>query len=412
MGARYSMYTFALHRAASQEDISEIKRILEMGVDINQCDTFKQTPLHVASSKGRTDNVEFLLENGSYIHSKDSNGSTALHLATDFGYPDTVEVLLSKGAFVKTKDDNNYTPLHWACIHGHIDIVLLLLEHGADIGATDCWLWTPLHWACYHGHIDLIDVLFENGAKFDAEDHEGNVPGVKFSKWIDEKKQMAVQDKIHDLLQRVEMDALKISLCRENSWFEKRPSITGSPYVAKQDKKLRNQLSVEQENRKYLEVQLKSLKKELCAARKDRLQVESDLELVRKKSKDVSLTNSDTENNEDEESFFGSRMKLSLESKFVDEIYSPASPASNISQSVLKHSKPQHKSSKQRGGLRQRVSSRKSSESATPETTSSASESPNPSRIIQDFLSSNDSSSEISDQDSSQCQRDEITPSS
>ena len=50
-----------LYHAVSNNDISEVKRLIKLGADIDKADIYGKTPLHVAMEKGYTDIVDILL---------------------------------------------------------------------------------------------------------------------------------------------------------------------------------------------------------------------------------------------------------------------------------------------------------------------------------------------------------------
>ncbi|MDE4996692.1 ankyrin repeat domain-containing protein, partial [Francisella tularensis subsp. holarctica] len=66
-----SNLTFELSWAASAGDLSEIKRAVALGVDINKCDYDKRTALHLAAAEGHEDIVKNLIRKGADINAID-----------------------------------------------------------------------------------------------------------------------------------------------------------------------------------------------------------------------------------------------------------------------------------------------------------------------------------------------------
>ena len=92
------------------------------------------TWLHVAASRGELDIVKKLLELGSNINMLEGvNGGGALNEAASSGHIDIVRYLLSCGANLDldvSKPERN--PLFGAISNGHVDLTKLLIESGID----------------------------------------------------------------------------------------------------------------------------------------------------------------------------------------------------------------------------------------------------------------------------------------
>lgn len=66
-----SNLTFELVWAASTGDVSEVKRTIALGVDINKGDYDKRTALHLAAAEGHEDIVKYLVRKGADINATD-----------------------------------------------------------------------------------------------------------------------------------------------------------------------------------------------------------------------------------------------------------------------------------------------------------------------------------------------------
>lgn len=77
-----------------------IKKMLDMGMDVNQVDPGGLTPLMVASKKGDIEIIRLLLERGANVNALCPIGRSALVFAAEHGNRRAVEVLLAAGAKV------------------------------------------------------------------------------------------------------------------------------------------------------------------------------------------------------------------------------------------------------------------------------------------------------------------------
>lgn len=69
--------------SAASGDLESIIRLMNRGLDINEGDYDKRTPLHLAVSAGHIDIIKHLIENGANINCRDRWGATPLNDAKD-----------------------------------------------------------------------------------------------------------------------------------------------------------------------------------------------------------------------------------------------------------------------------------------------------------------------------------------
>ncbi len=91
-----------LKDALSRLDLSDVKRAVEMGADVNQRLDNKETPLMLAVFN--TDILRYLITKGADVNAVDSNGYTALHYATDYDIEESARILLDAGALSTIKN--------------------------------------------------------------------------------------------------------------------------------------------------------------------------------------------------------------------------------------------------------------------------------------------------------------------
>ena len=88
--------TYRAIYAASVGDISELKRLVAHGHDLNTADYDGRTPLHLAGAEGQFDAVRYLLDQGVLKTPKDRWGNTPLADAERHGRSDVAEILVPK----------------------------------------------------------------------------------------------------------------------------------------------------------------------------------------------------------------------------------------------------------------------------------------------------------------------------
>jgi len=107
------------------------KLLFEHGMDPNQPDWLRVTPLHHFARKGELEKAAIFIEHGADLHARDEDiCSTPLGWAAKYGQTLMVEFLLRRGAKPNLPDDPPWaTPHAWASRRGHEQIVRLLTEY-------------------------------------------------------------------------------------------------------------------------------------------------------------------------------------------------------------------------------------------------------------------------------------------
>uniref|UniRef100_A0A7S4Q8F5 Ankyrin repeat protein n=1 Tax=Alexandrium monilatum TaxID=311494 RepID=A0A7S4Q8F5_9DINO len=105
-----------------------------------------------AAHSGDTAEVRKLLQLGFDIETRDDRNRTPIYHAAGSGHAEAVGLLLEERASVQVGDDEGHLPLHAAAMHGHVEVVVRLLESPlTDVSAATCHGCTPLHFAACEG---------------------------------------------------------------------------------------------------------------------------------------------------------------------------------------------------------------------------------------------------------------------
>jgi ankyrin repeat protein len=169
-----------LCKAAEDADLSEVARLVNSGVDINEPGGIhKETALCASAGTGHLEVADFLLAHGAHVENADCDGFTALHYCARPNYhggPDKESVgrrneiarhLLEHNASVNARIRHGDTPLLLAVAEDNVALVKLLLEHGADPSLADSDGVTPLRISGFAtvNDPDLARLLRDHGAR-------------------------------------------------------------------------------------------------------------------------------------------------------------------------------------------------------------------------------------------------------
>jgi ankyrin repeat protein len=88
----------SLLKAAQNSDVTQVRRNLNWGVDVNTRDSEGVTPLHWAAYFNSEGVAELLITYGADVNAKMNNGGTPLQLAALFAHKDVADLLRQHGA--------------------------------------------------------------------------------------------------------------------------------------------------------------------------------------------------------------------------------------------------------------------------------------------------------------------------
>lgn len=136
------------------------------------------TDLHFAAQRGDISDVRRLVEEGADVNIQDENGNTPLKFASAEPQPDVLRTLISLGASPELADWRGFTPIH--CVAGHgfydeaIEMAEILINAGADVNARSAEHgFVPLHEV---RTTKMVDFLLGRGADPTIKNDAGQTP--------------------------------------------------------------------------------------------------------------------------------------------------------------------------------------------------------------------------------------------
>ena len=155
-----------------------IRLLAEAGVDLENRDSSKRTPLIAAAMKGNRVAVETLLELGANIEAKDELEFTPLLCAVEKGNLEIVKELERRGADFKAVSKGGLGVLYH--VHRNVAMLRHLLAKGLPVDAKSAQGTTPLVALSTEGDEKIVSILLEAGADVNATSGEaesaGNTP--------------------------------------------------------------------------------------------------------------------------------------------------------------------------------------------------------------------------------------------
>lgn len=172
-----SVFSSLLLYGIKHGDEAVIKKLLDMGADVNALDTEGKTPLHEAILQGNAQIVEFLLKNGANVHIKTNNGEGPLITAVLCGDADIISILLKCGAHLASSDHTPIVDIMMAAIKNRtINKLESLKMAGANFDVQDELYQTPLHKAVLCNSQDAVEYLINQGVNIESKDILGHTP--------------------------------------------------------------------------------------------------------------------------------------------------------------------------------------------------------------------------------------------
>ncbi|XP_010226935.1 PREDICTED: 2-5A-dependent ribonuclease [Tinamus guttatus] len=160
-----------LHTAVKNNEMENVKELLEKGANVNSRAEAGWTPLQSAVHMDE-DMALFLLEKGADLHARKDNGGTAFIEAGAAGSVRLLEVFLAHGSDINEYDNNGFTAFMEAAWYGKEEALRFLHGRGADVnmGRIVCEEKrklnkggaTALMDACKEGHMSVVKALVQD----------------------------------------------------------------------------------------------------------------------------------------------------------------------------------------------------------------------------------------------------------
>ena len=124
--------------AAWKDEVTQARRLIEAGADVNAKDKTKQSAYLISTSEGYLDLLELTLDHGADVDSLDKWNGTGLIRAAERGHHDIVGRLLQTDIDVDHVNNLGWVALHEAIVLGdgssrYLDTVRALVAGGADL---------------------------------------------------------------------------------------------------------------------------------------------------------------------------------------------------------------------------------------------------------------------------------------
>jgi ankyrin repeat protein len=162
----------AITKAATFDDVREVKSLIDKGMSPNQKDPKGMPILMLAIQEKSMKTVDYLINaKGIDLNQTNITNETPLMFAALYGMLPEVKILVNQKEVPVNRP--GWTPLHYACTNGHLDIALFLLDKGAVVDAPSPNETTPLMMAIRAGNIQLARLLLDRGADIRIRNQQG-----------------------------------------------------------------------------------------------------------------------------------------------------------------------------------------------------------------------------------------------
>lgn len=182
-------------------DFTELKRLVQSGLDVRSTDYYDNTLLMYSMEAGTPEMVEYLLSRRISPRNLNTSNQNPLHIlaaraetlpiildfsaisfsqvnheesnnvSADVFFPDTLliaRMLIAEGADVNLRDIHGATPLLLSAAYGAVWLMEELISSGADVGQVNLNGWTPLMSAAAAGQVGAVELLLSKGANAES----------------------------------------------------------------------------------------------------------------------------------------------------------------------------------------------------------------------------------------------------
>ena len=171
-----------LWKAAEENDVTVIQKLIKEGVNLEANDTKRRTALMIATHKQNNEAAKALIDAGANVNALDGMHDTPFLYAGASGYTQIVGYCLQHGADFKVFNRYNGTALIPACERGHVETVKALLKRkDFPIDHVNRLGWTALLEAIIlsdggPAHVQIVQLLVNAGCNVNIADKDGITP--------------------------------------------------------------------------------------------------------------------------------------------------------------------------------------------------------------------------------------------
>lgn len=195
----------ALHQCCIDDSEELMKLLLDHNANVNACDSEMWTPLHAAATCGHMNLCKHLIDRGAELLAVNADGNMPYDICEDEITLDFIETemskrgitqeqidvtrlatehqmladlreFISKGGDLEQVDHTGATMLHIASANGYIEVAEFLLDHHVSVDTRDHDSWQPIHAAAYWAQQEIMELLVDSGADLDSKTRNGETP--------------------------------------------------------------------------------------------------------------------------------------------------------------------------------------------------------------------------------------------
>jgi ankyrin repeat protein len=171
-----------LWKAAEENDVTTIKKLIQEGVSIEANDKRQRTALMIATHKQNNEAAKALIDAGANVNALDDMHDSPFLYAGASGYTQILSYCLQHGADFTVFNRYNGTALIPACERGHVETVKqLLTRKDFPIDHINRLGWTALLETIIlsnggPAHVQIVQLLVNAGCNVNIADRDGVTP--------------------------------------------------------------------------------------------------------------------------------------------------------------------------------------------------------------------------------------------